>query len=309
MDGAPPATHLYNEIDPYRAAVLRARISEGRLPHGIVDTRDICTIPDEEFAGYDQVHLFAGIGGFPLGLRLAGIPERGLRIVTGGFPCQDISNAGRRAGISGARSGLWREMLRCIRVVQPELAFVENVAALLGRGMERVLGDLAEIGYDARWNRVSAADAGAPHLRERIWIMAYPANANDGSGYARTCERQESESGNGGCAPDVADTERYGRQQVSEILCARESVASPRGEALADASQPGLSQPERATVLATRRGNEGRAIAERDWWATEPDVGRMAHGIPARVDRLAALGDAIVPQACAQAIRQLLGAR
>jgi len=165
-------SHLYNEINPYRAAVLRAQIAERRLPYGTVDERDISTIPDADFLGYDHVHLFAGIGGFPLGLRLAGFPESGVRVVTGGFPCQDISNAGKRAGISGARSGLWREMARCIRVVRPDFTFVENVAALLGRGMERVLGDLAEIGYDAKWDCVSAADAGAPHLRERIWIQA-----------------------------------------------------------------------------------------------------------------------------------------
>lgn len=160
-------SHLYNENNPYRAQVLRARIAEGRLPSGSVDERDITTIRDQDFLGFDQVHLFAGIGGFPLGLALAGVPE-GLRIITGGFPCVDISNAGRRAGITAPRSGLWRQMVRAIRVVGPDLAFVENVGALLGRGMDTVLGDLCDIGYDARWVRVSAADAGAPHLRERI---------------------------------------------------------------------------------------------------------------------------------------------
>jgi DNA (cytosine-5)-methyltransferase 1 len=153
--------------------------------------------------------LFAGIGGFDLGFERAGfktvwqveidpycqkvlaknfpeakrfgdIRECGkhnlepVDVICGGFPCQDISNAGKRAGINGERSGLWSEMHRTIGELRPRFAVVENVAALLGRGMGRVLGDLAEIGYDAEWEVVSAADVGAPHIRERLWIVAYP---------------------------------------------------------------------------------------------------------------------------------------
>src|SRR5271169_6233057 len=180
-------SHLYSEHNPYRAAVLRERIEDGLLPKGVVDERDIEVIPDEDFLGYTQIHLFAGIGGFPLGLRLDGFPED-RRIVSGGFSCQDISNAGKRAGITGSRSRLWREMVRCVRVVRPELVFVENVAALLGRGMGDVLGDLAEIGYDAIGDCISAADVGAPHLRGRIWIVAY----SNGRGLPESgvCEEQ-----------------------------------------------------------------------------------------------------------------------
>jgi DNA (cytosine-5)-methyltransferase 1 len=94
-------------------------------------------------------------------------------ILSGGFPCQDISNAGKRAGIDGERSGLWSEYARIIREIRPRFVVVENVAALLGRGMGRVLGDLAAIGYDAEWDCISAAAVGAPHLRERIWIVAH----------------------------------------------------------------------------------------------------------------------------------------
>jgi DNA (cytosine-5)-methyltransferase 1 len=153
--------------------------------------------------------LFAGIGGFDLGFTRAGFdvswqveidswcrkvlakhfPESErfedvrtvgkhnlsrVDVIVGGFPCQDISNAGLRAGIGGERSGLWSEMHRIIRELQPHFVLVENVAALLGRGMGRVLGDLAALGYDAEWEVVSAADVGAPHLRERVWILAYP---------------------------------------------------------------------------------------------------------------------------------------
>ncbi len=94
-------------------------------------------------------------------------------VIAGGFPCQDISHAGKGAGITGERSGLWGAMLRTIRLVRPKYAIVENVAMLLDRGMGEVLGDLASIGYDAEWHSIQANHIGAPHQRERIWIVAY----------------------------------------------------------------------------------------------------------------------------------------
>jgi DNA (cytosine-5)-methyltransferase 1 len=94
-------------------------------------------------------------------------------VICGGFPCQDISNAGYRAGITAARSGLWREMVRAVRVVRPKY-IVENVAALLSNGMGTVLGDLAENGYDAEVHSIRASDVDAPHRRDRVWIVAYP---------------------------------------------------------------------------------------------------------------------------------------
>lgn len=158
--------------------------------------------------------LFSGIGGFSLGLERSGyfetvafceikpFPRRvlakhwpkvpcyhdireltGDRLVRdgiavdaicGGFPCQDISFAGLGAGIEGARSGLWSEYARIIREVRPSYVIVENVSALLGRGLGHVLGDLATLGYDAEWRCISAAEIGAPHARDRVWIVAYP---------------------------------------------------------------------------------------------------------------------------------------
>jgi len=153
--------------------------------------------------------LFAGIGGIDLGLDRAGMecvwqvendpyaahvlerhwPEvrrygdikeidwdevERPDLVCGGFPCQDISYAGRGPGLSGKRSGLWREMLRTLCVVRPRLALVENLAALLRRGMGRVLGDLAESRYDAEWDCLPACAFGARHFRERVFIVAAP---------------------------------------------------------------------------------------------------------------------------------------
>ena len=154
--------------------------------------------------------LFSGIGGFSLGLERAGMrtvvfcevdawcrdqlarnwPEvpafddvqtltgaavGAVDVICGGFPCQDISTAGRRAGIDGPRSGLWSQYSRIIGELRPRFVIVENVAALLNLGLGRVLGDLAALGYDAEWHCISGAAIGAPHLRERIWIIAYPA--------------------------------------------------------------------------------------------------------------------------------------
>lgn len=153
--------------------------------------------------------LFAGIGGLDLGLERAGMKcvwqvendsyatkvlekhwphvkrwddvrtfppegEWGCDLICGGFPCQDISNAGKRAGIEGSRSGLWSEFSRIVCVVRPQFVLVENVAALLSRGMERVLGDLAACGYDAEWSVLSSCRMGFPHTRERVFILAYP---------------------------------------------------------------------------------------------------------------------------------------
>jgi DNA (cytosine-5)-methyltransferase 1 len=96
-----------------------------------------------------------------------------LDAIVGGFPCQDVSNAGHRAGLSGSRSGLYGEVVRCLRVARPRVGILENVAALLARGMGTVLGDLAAIGYDAEWDCIPASALGAPHRRDRVFIVAH----------------------------------------------------------------------------------------------------------------------------------------
>ncbi|MCL1887588.1 MAG: DNA cytosine methyltransferase, partial [Kiritimatiellaeota bacterium] len=134
------------EIDPYAACVLRARQGDGLL---------------EDFTLHDDVRTFDGR------------PWRGrVDVISGGFPCQDISNAGKGAGIKGERSGLWTEFARIIREVQPPFAFVENSPMLASRGLDVVLADLAEMGFDAEWCVLGADALGAPHHRERMWILA-----------------------------------------------------------------------------------------------------------------------------------------
>ena len=134
------------ELEPYPASVLIQRQNDGILaPFPIWD--DVCTFD--------------------------GIPWRGIvDVVSGGFPCQDISLAGKGAGIGGARSGLWREFARILGEVRPQFAFVENSPALTLRGLGVVLGDLAEMGFDAKWGVLGASDVGGEHLRKRVWIVA-----------------------------------------------------------------------------------------------------------------------------------------
>jgi DNA (cytosine-5)-methyltransferase 1 len=134
------------EWEPYPAAVLAARQNEGFLP---------------PFPIWDDVQTFDGR------------PWRGLvDVVSGGFPCQDISAAGKGAGITGERSGMWKHMARIIGEVRPRYAFVENSPVLTSRGLDVVLGDLAALGYDAEWGVLGAGCLGAPHERERAWLLA-----------------------------------------------------------------------------------------------------------------------------------------
>ena len=130
-----------------------------------------------EIEKYAQKVLQKNFPGVPIHediTKLNGKDFKNIDLLTGGFPCQDISIAGKGAGLEGARSGLWTEMHRIISEVRPRFALIENVPMLTIRGGTRVIADLAEIGYDCEWQIVGADDVGAWHRRKRIWIVAYP---------------------------------------------------------------------------------------------------------------------------------------
>ena len=372
--------------------------------------------------------LFAGIGGFDLGFERAGFQckwqveiddyankilerhwpdvhrERDIRqcgrhnlervdCIIGGFPCQDISYAGKGAGLDGARSGLFFEAIRLVCQLRPRAVVLENVAGLLTRGLDRVLGTLAEIGFDAEWHCIPAAAVGAPHIRDRVFILAY---RNGESAFAEHAEVAQLPSGDvadaagirkrsrEGCgcngrrriklegtktggnaddcckASDVADTEhdgfaaatgKYPRDKQHQRRPKEPaSVKQPTGSGgrckvsgdVADSKKHGRYKGEShrrrceegtgagqecglrdggetvpdtdsnrregrwkdgkpAGPLGLRSGAGGNEIervrrAFADWWAIEPDVGRVANGISKRVDRLRCLGNAIVPQ-------------
>lgn len=252
--------------------------------------------------------LFAGIGGMDLGLERAGMhcawqveinpyAQRVLAkhwpdvrrhndvrtfppsdpsdwrvdLIAGGFPCQDISYAGKGAGLEGARSGLFYEAMRVIGEVGPRFIVLENVAALLTRGMDRVLGTLASFGIDAEWHCLPAAEFGAPHIRNRVFILGHMGRnshcINDGAVEARNHQN--------------AITERIGREATPEVSSDTNSarLAKRQGE-------------DSSGARAICRTKPGRS----EWWNTEPAVGRVANGIPCRMDRLTGLGNAVVPQ-------------
>jgi len=250
--------------------------------------------------------LFSGIGGFSLGLERAGMktvafceiepfqrsvlrklwPDvpiyediRGLTAdrlradgivpdaICGGFPCQDISDAGKRAGIAGKRSGLWSEYARIIGELRPRFVFVENVAALLGRGLDRVLGDLSALGYDAEWEIIQAADLGAWHERERIWLVAYPCGAG---------------------LEGLWSPERI-QAEISIARRTRFASDTPR--------EPWLSSIRERGLCAVIDGISDRPVwAGQQWPKTESLLCRVADGVPNRSQRVEALGNAVVPQ-------------
>ena len=238
--------------------------------------------------------LFAGIGGFDLGLERAGLtckwqveidpycrkvlekhwpeaarhddittfspgPQHYVDLIAAGFPCQDISIGGRGAGIHGSRSRLFFEAIRVVRQVGPRFVLLENVAALLNRGLDTVLGELAAIGLDAEWHCIPAAALGAPHIRDRVFILAYPAD------------------------------DRW----PGPICCNAPNVANPMWTAVQSSSalDPRLSLFE---AFEQRVG--------------QPAVFGVDDGLPNRVDRLAGPGNAIVPQIAEWIGRRLIEA-
>jgi DNA (cytosine-5)-methyltransferase 1 len=315
--------------------------------------------------------LFSGIGGLDLGLERAGMRVRWqvennpycirvlekhwsavkrygdikqikwsevepVDLICGGFPCQPVSAAGARKGDKDER-WLWPEFLRAIREVRPRYALVENVPGLLstddGRLARGVFGDLAEIGYDAEWDIVSAADVGAPHLRKRIFIVAYPLDTRSGkeplifterfysslTGYDGTadamgnaikcgCNRlawgrsgQESENGHSKLETGAmanADRQGFSRSSISVFRGGpRQENADASGAGkgnVPDTDRAGL--PDIQGGSANEERHRDRTSNSSGWWDVEPDVGRVADGVPSRVDRLKCLGNAVVPQ-------------
>ena len=264
--------------------------------------------------------LFSGIGGFSLGLERAGMQTVAfcecdpyaravlakhwpgvpcypavcelsaprlaadgiaVDVICGGFPCQDISFAGNCAGLAGERSGLWREYARLVSEIRPRYVIVENVAALLNRGLAEVLGDLAAIGYDAEWHCIQAADVGAPHRRDRIWIIAHTRSEQHESSRIEISRQIAAE-----LLASNADSD-------GEHDGAVHAEVGNTSEPMADANCERCREARRCSC-GRWIGGSGRPVGEQ--WATEPDVGRVAHGVPARVDRLRCLGNAVVPQ-------------
>jgi DNA (cytosine-5)-methyltransferase 1 len=257
------------ECDPYAASVLVARQNEGILP---------------TFPIWDDVQTFDGR------------PWRGIvDVVSGGFPCTDIS--------TGEQSGLWSEMARIVCEVRPKCVFVENSPVLTSRGLDRVLGDLASLGFDARWGVLGAADLGAPHQRDRIWIVAYA------DGY-RELQPQGGEQNQRGWISDGSEmgnttTARFPQRPSEQVGQFKAVPKFERSDCEMGNSDSERLQTARSQSAGTNGEHSGRSFVAPSWWVTEPDVGRVADGVAARVDRLKAIGNGQVPAVAAAAFALL----
>jgi len=247
-------TVCYVELESYGQAALCKNMAAGNIDVAPI-WDDITTFGADELAAIGRVDA-----------------------ITGGFPCQDISCAGKGAGITGERSGLFFEIIRLVRLARPRIIFLENVSALLGRGLGIVLGELSESGYDAKWKVLSAAEVGAPHRRDRIWIMANT-----------EIPRVPRKNGN--------DISKRGTNRIINS-----------SKILADPTEQGLERAESKGQLC-RGGERLSAECSAERWSTEPNICRVAHGIPFRVDRLKCLGNAVVPQCCEKAFEILIGCK
>lgn len=238
-------------------------------------------------------------------------------ILTAGFPCQDISNAGQRAGIEGTRSGIWAHVVEAVRVVRPGLVFLENVAALTSRGLDRVAADLAEIGFVGSWRCVRASDVGAPHRRERIFILAWPSAADPAHlGHERAGGARVGRSGSAHRGHAVADTARDGRHEgrpePAGLIGGSDVAVSGRPDW--GSYEPAIRRWERAVgrvaPVPTEPGRTGQPrLSPRfvEWLMGLPEghVTDPAIGLT-RNQQLKALGNGVVPQQGAHALRLLL---
>lgn len=284
--------NYYNEFDPKAAQWLRNLIAGGLLPSGDVDERSITEVKADEIRGYTQCHFFAGIGGWSYALHLAGWPSD-RPVWTGSCPCQPFSSAGNQKGKADERH-LWPVWFNLIREFRPAAIFAEQVSSAIAHGwLDDVYQGLEAEGYACGSAVLPACSVGSPHKRDRLWFVAH---ANSGRRHTQPLLNTSSagwennanviESGEDG---DVADTQR--QQAHQEQL------------------GPATDERERITDLSSGCHMDSQWIAgvwincpDGKQRLVEPSIPLLAHGIPARVPKLRALGNAIVPQVAAEFI-------
>jgi len=286
----------YNENDPYCAAWLHSLIAVGAIAHGDVDERSIVDVRPDDVRGYTQCHWFAGIGGWSYALRLAGWPDD-RPVWTGSCPCQPFSAAGKGAGFDDERH-LWPAWYWLITQCRPATIFGEQVSAKAALGwFDLVSTDLENSGYACGAADLCAASVGAPHIRQRLWFVADADQGQcrwlaDGKGRERDGQAAERQQGNG-----IAQSGGHAR----ELADATGTSASRQREHRRTASPNDLLIPIRSEYLPW---SDADWLPCRDGKArpVEPGTFPLAHGIPGRVGRLRAYGNAIIPQVAAEFI-------
>lgn len=325
--------NYYNEIDPYPAQWLENLAAAGHLPPGRVDTRGIADVCADDVRGAVQAHFFAGIGGWPLALRLAGWPDD-MPVWTGSCPCQPFSVAGKGKGEADERH-LWPEFRRLIAECRPPVVFGEQVASAAGRAwLAAVRADLEGLDYAVGAADLCGASVGAPHIRQRLFWVAYAHGRQSGNGGLQRGRRHLQWSGDSDARVGMAYLHDGGRLERSHRDSRQDEPgwrSSCGGDVSGRGEDGGLGNPLHArlplrSVAEERRGDlpgEGPAASTagpedgaNPWQPvvylpcsdgklrpTQPGLFPLAHGVSGRVGKLRAYGNAIIPQVAALFIR------
>ena len=299
-------------VNPLNELALFAGAGGGILGSHLLGWNTVCAVERDAYAAQvlAQRQNDGILQAFPIWSDITsfdGKPWKGIiDVISGGFPCQDISAAGKGTGIDGARSGLWSEMARIIGEVRPKYVFVENSPMLISRGLARVIGDLAEMGYDAQWARFSASNFGAPHQRDRIWIVGHSRSErfntrgsnnkkHDGHFLGATSKHTAAVANTSSKRLEEKWSPWGFNQKESDIGCDRSNVSNTKGT--------GWEQTRESKSRSTQRISG--CGSEWSWWSVEPELGRVAHGVAYRVDRLKAIGNGQVSYVAKSAFKFL----
>ena len=280
----------YNEIDPYCAAWLRNLIAAGHIAAGDVDERSIVDVKPDDLKSYTQCHFFAGIGGWSYALRLAGWPDD-RPVWTGSCPCQPFSAAGQGKAADDERH-LWPAWLPLITERHPAIVFGEQVEAAIGWGwLDAVFADLEKKSYACGAAVLPACSVGAPHIRQRLWFVGH-VESGERRLSVRPQRREDFEfagaSETGELADDSGDRSQNGRLRKQQLEteqagCERNAAERSRCSPWAD--------------LDWLPCTDGKARP------TKSGIFPLAHGVSARMGKLRAAGNAIVPQVAAEFIK------
>lgn len=279
-------------FDGMRELALFAGGGGGILGGKLLGWQTVCAVERDAYAAsiLAQRQNDGHIKAFPIWSDVChfdGRPWRGcVDVVSGGFPCQDISIAGNGAGLDGARSGLWREFARIIGEVRPRYAYIENSTRLTVLGLWRVLCDLAALGYDAEWGCLSAGELGAPHERDRLWILAERKQvgvvSNAASQQRDWCRTQSKKTGRDKSTDVCAE--------IPDAVCQR---------------QPEPWRPEYSGDCQAHRNWQASVAFNDRGWPDEPNIPRVSNGVAYRMDRIKAAGNGQVPRVAAAAFVEL----